>query len=382
MGAKNKIGPIVEGQDFVGRVREQEDAWELLENGHSLILAAPRRVGKSSFSKKLIERAKENGWSIVDINLEGIKNEANFINTFVSQLKKEKWYDKLGNFLKEIKLSVKVKDIEIKLERKRIIYEKLKNKLEHDRNTLIIFDELTIFLNNLRKGKDKNDVDDVEFFLHWLRDLRLVRGTKIRWIFCSSIGVESFTSKHNLSDTMNDMAKFKIDELEGDEPILLIKALAESKKIEFSDEIIQCMLSKLNWNIPYFIQVLFKSIVDLYKIDGEKLSIKTVEKAYNGLVSSTYFNTWEERLSYYPEEEGYTRLILNELSKSKNGISRSGLQVLIYNKTNDEEKSETILTQLLFRLKNDGYIMFDEKSKKYLFRSPLLRDFWYNRFIK
>jgi len=172
MSTKNKIGPIVEGQDFVGRIKEQEDAWELLENGHSLILAAPRRVGKSSFSKKMIVRAKDNG------------------------------------------------------------------------------------------------------------------------------------------------------------------------------------------------------------------SIDTVEKAYSKLVNSTYFNTWEERLSYYPEEETDTRLILNELSKSKNGISRNGLQVLIYNKTNDEEKSETILTQLLFKLKNDGYIMFDEKGKKYLFRSPLLRDFWYNRFIK
>ena len=31
-------------------------------------------------------------------------------------------------------------------------------------------------------------------------------------------------------------------------------------------------------------------------------------------------------------------------------------------------------------LKNDGYII--EEELKYTFRSPLLRDFWYNRFSK
>ena len=94
MGTKNIIGQIVEGQDFVGRANEIKRAWELLENGNSLLLAAPRRVGKSSFSKKMIEKAKENGWSIVDINLEGKKTEVDFIKAFVSQLKKEKWYEK------------------------------------------------------------------------------------------------------------------------------------------------------------------------------------------------------------------------------------------------------------------------------------------------
>ena len=59
MGIINKVGPIVEGQDFFGRVKKLDDAWELIKNGHSLILAAPRRVGKSSFSKKMIEIAKK-----------------------------------------------------------------------------------------------------------------------------------------------------------------------------------------------------------------------------------------------------------------------------------------------------------------------------------
>ena len=46
---------------------------------------------------------------------------------------------------------------------------------------------------------------------------------------------------------------------------------------------------------------------------------------------------------------------------------------------NGEDKTNEILTQILTRLKNDGYITMNEK--RYVFRSPLLRDFWHNRFV-
>jgi hypothetical protein len=378
---KNIIGSIVEKENFFGREKEIERAWELIEDGNSLILAAPRRVGKSSFAKKLIATAKGKGWSSVYLNLEGIAQEADFIDIFVSQLTKEKWYEKLGNFLETIKLSAK--DITVEWNSKKTnIYRELEDNLVHDKDTLIVVDELTIFLNNLRKEQDKAGLIDVNFFLHWLRNLRQVSDTKIRWIFCSSIGIESFTNKHNLSKTINDVTPFKIDELKGNEPELCIKELAKEKNLDFSDKVIRCMLDKLNWYLPYFIQILFKGIVNLHKLDGEKISVETVEKAYKELINSAYFNTWDERLSDYPEDEIYARLILNELSKSKKGITRNGIQTLIFGKTNDEDKADAIATQLLLRLKNDGYIMFDEKGKKYVFRSPLLRDFWYNKFIK
>lgn len=113
MSVKNKIGPIVEGSDFFGRVEEIENAWDLLANGNSLILAAPRRVGKSSFSKKMIKIAKENGWNIVDINLEGIDNEVDFIDTFIFQLEKNKWYFIQAIFKNVIDIYLEKKNLSI-----------------------------------------------------------------------------------------------------------------------------------------------------------------------------------------------------------------------------------------------------------------------------
>ena len=54
---KNKAGPPVEGDDFFGREKELAYAWRKLQSGNSLLLAAPRRVGKTSFAKKLLSLA-------------------------------------------------------------------------------------------------------------------------------------------------------------------------------------------------------------------------------------------------------------------------------------------------------------------------------------
>ena len=53
--AKNLVGPPVTGDDFIGRKNEIERAISILEQGNSILLASPRRVGKSSFVKRFME---------------------------------------------------------------------------------------------------------------------------------------------------------------------------------------------------------------------------------------------------------------------------------------------------------------------------------------
>lgn len=78
MSISNKIGPPVEGSDFFGREREINLANKLLDKGHSLLLSAPRRIGKSSLAKKLIEEKKTLGWKCVYMDLEETTTEKGF----------------------------------------------------------------------------------------------------------------------------------------------------------------------------------------------------------------------------------------------------------------------------------------------------------------
>ena len=392
MAINNITGSPVEGEDFFGREKELTFAWNHIKKGNSIILSAPRRVGKSSFAKRILSIAKEANWNTLELDLEEIKSEEGFVKLFVDKLENENWWkkaltiagNKFDQILQSIKPSLEFGEAKASFEwkaQKADIYEKLKSLLDHKEETLIMVDEVTVLLNSFIKTDAENGVADVEFFLNWLRSFRQITGTKIRWIFCSSIGIDNFTNLYNLSYTLNDVDSIPIGEYTPEQAKEFINKLALSDNIEFSDEQIDYILEKLGWNLPYFIQIYFSKINQLIKIYDKSIDNGTFDQAYTNLINEKELNTWDERLREYNELEQYARLLLKNLSKVKEGESRNNLQNMLYLKINDEEKTETVLNKLLYMLKNDGYIM-DNIEARYTFRSPLLRDFWFNRFAK
>jgi len=309
--------------------------------------------------------------------LEKVKTEADFIKQFLILLKGESWWEKfhLDNF--KVSVSQGGFGMIFDINKQRDIYNKIEKELPYDKDTLIVMDELTIFLNNLHYGDDKDG--NCESFLNWLRGMRQVTSKKIRWIFCSSISIDSFTHLHGLSYTLNDLVNFQIDELQGDEPILFVKELAESKELIFADDEIQYLLDKLGWKLPFYIQLLLKEIGE--SADNKKVTKSIIDLAYQNAVSrkSTHFNTWIERLENYGDNKPFAFIILKELAKAKSSKSKANLKSLIHKRVNDDDKMEEILNHLLLALESEGYIM--SKGGKYFFRSPFLKDFWVNRFV-
>ena len=392
MAINNITGSPVEGDDFFGREKELKYAWNHIRKGNSLILSAPRRVGKSSFAKKLLEIAKGEKWNTLEINLEEIKSEEGFVKLFIEKLQEESWWENIkartgniiGQILESIKPSIEYEGAKASFEwknRKDDIYKKLKSLLDHKEETLIMIDEVTILLNCFIKNDIVNGINDVEFFLNWLRSFRQVSGTRIRWIFCSSVGINNFTSLHNISYTLNDMDPLPIGEFSKIQAADLINQLASSENLEFSRDQVNYILKKLGWNLPYFIQIFFSNINQLVKIHDKTISENTFDEAYIDLINEKHLNTWDERLSEYVEYEPYARMVLKNLSRVKEGEGRNTLYNLIYARTNDEEMTETILNKILYMLKNDGYLIQTSDDRN-TFRSPLLRDFWFNRFAK
>jgi hypothetical protein len=155
--------------------------------------------------------------------------------------------------------------------------------------------------------------------------------------------------------------------------------LVLAKKIDFSDEHINYMLEKLGWYLPYFIQILFQEIIELVR-DGKTLSNSTVDDAYKNLLNrDIYFRHWTERLIYYEDEQRLARIVLNELSRGKDGKQKEQLYALVFSEMSDADKSDKIFMPLLNLLEVEGYIIKND-ADKYSFRSPLLRDFWFHQF--
>jgi hypothetical protein len=388
MCISNKIGPPVEGDDFFGREKEIKQANRLLESNHSLLLSAPRRIGKSSLAKRLIEEKKRVGWKCVYIDLEQTTTEEGFIRLVIEAFSENNiWKQVTDGVSKGIstlldriqKVSVGPFDINLsKADDQEDLYKDLKELICHDEDTFIVVDELTLFLGVLYKSS--NGPEKVSFILNWLRSLRQVSKTKVRWLFCGSVGLRNFTSNLELGYTINDLTEFSLDELSREEAIGLLSQLCQSEDIHMDAQQVDYTLDKLHWNIPYFIQVIFSKLSEEY--DGQTITRENVDDAYTKLYSESYLNTWSERLIEYRDFEVPARRVLKALCVHPEGLTRESLLHLLMTGRESSELDEVdyALSKLLRMLENDGYTL--KKDSVRAFRSPLLRDYWYHAFVE
>ena len=388
MCISNKIGPPVEGEDFFGREKEIRKANKLLDSNHSLLLSAPRRIGKSSLAKRLIGEKQQQGWKCVYIDLEETTTEEGFLRLVIESFKKNGIWKQLtegmskgvATLLDRIeKVTIGgVVDFDIgKREEQEDLYKNLKELIKHDEDTFIVVDELTLFLGILNKSE--NGAEKVAFILNWLRSLRQVSRTNVRWLFCGSVGLRNFTSAMNLGYTINDLMEFGLGELSREEAEGLLSGLCKSEDMEMGEELINYTLDKLHWNIPYFIQVIFSKLAEEYE---DEVTKESIDIAYNKLCSENYLSTWSERLSEYREFEVPARQILKSLSTQPAGMERDAmLNILMTGQDASKvEEIDYLLSKVLEMLENDGYILKMDSIRA--FRSPLLRDYWFNKFVQ
>ena len=387
MCISNKIGPPVEGEDFFGREKEIRKANRLLDSNHSLLLSAPRRIGKSSLAKRLIEEKKQQGWKCVYIDLEETTTEEGFLRLVIEAFKENGIWKQLAEGMSKglvsvldriEKISLGPVDLNIgKREEQEDLYKNLKELIKHDEDTFIVVDELTLFLGILNKSE--NGAEKVAFILNWLRSLRQVSRTNVRWLFCGSVGLRNFTSAMNLGYTINDLMEFGLGELSREEAEGLLSGLCKSEDMEMSEELITYTLDKLHWNIPYFIQVIFSKLAEEYE---DEVTKESIDIAYNKLCSENYLSTWSERLSEYREFEVPARQILKSLSTQPAGMERDAmLNILMTGQDASKvEEIDYLLSKVLEMLENDGYILKMDSIRA--FRSPLLRDYWFNKFVQ
>ena len=104
--------------------------------------------------------------------------------------------------------------------------------------------------------------------------------------------------------------------------------------------------------------------------------------AYRKLCSENFLTTWSERLVEYREYEVPARQVLKLLSVRPAGMERESILNSLM--TGQEPTKVGIvdytLSKVLEMLENDGYII--RKDTFRAFRSPLLRDYWFDRFVQ
>lgn len=375
MAIKLKIGSPVVGEDFFGREVELRKAESLIRD-NNLMLAAPRRVGKTSFARRLIDTLSSKGWNTIFIDLEEITSIDHFFNAFYGELVKlpemkavEKVKAKMKKWLSGVELSTTGLPVKATVKMESSDNNDFKDLADIlntlDNHTLVVFDELTVLLKSLSEKNDNEQA--VKTFLNQFRAMRSATSEKCSWLICSSVGVRNFTTQHNLSDTINDVADFELGAFSDEEATKFVTILMESIGIEVNTKIKRYILDKIGWNIPFFIQLLLSRLPvgEITKVD--------VDDAYGHLLQTGSFDTRHERLNIeYGENKDVAKLILKYLCVNVDGKTRDEIYNHIYAKIPSFENDE--LGLLLRALITDGYLVRD--GEQYKFRSPLLRDYW------
>lgn len=381
MRIENIVGAPVTETNFYGREKEVKQGLNKLKSGNSLILSAPRRVGKTSFSKKMIELLEQEDWLGVYINMEHLRSEMELYNELADKLyEKRNRYEKISKGTKDFfeHFSFSIKDASIKYQDEnarntvRTDILRIINDPNRSGRILFVLDELAVFLSEI-SNKGQNP-ENARAFLNWLRSVRQDSSNKAAWIFCSSISIENYLCKYDLSSTINDMLPFEIGEMPETEALGLIQKLAEGTEYTISIPVQKYILSLLGAALPHNIQGLFSAIVDEMPEGKTNVSKTIVSDAYNHLVkNATYFGTWYERLRDYTDEEVDLKKILRYMCRIPEAVTEEHLSRVVF--TEPDEIDLARLDLLLRILQHDGYLIKDNDNC-YSFRLNLLKDYW------
>ena len=379
---KNVVGQAVRGNDFWDRKSELAKIWQAIENGTHPLLVAPRRVGKTSIMYKILDEPKEN-YAVVYVNTESAQSANEFWYKLFNALMDEEFNNKNSAKFKNFCAKLKTLNIEsisisgsIKLgDAKELNYaeafETLIKDIESDKKLIIMMDEFAQTIENIIKNATTKEAESLLSTHRTLRQNRKI-ASKISFIYAGSIGLESVVERFKAMKFINDLNSIKITPL----PYGEAKAFVRELFSHIEDKEIVYLLERIEWLIPFYIQLIIQELNTLYmeKVLDVIGKADIDEAILRAIGSKNYFDHWRERIqaAFEPSEFKFAKEILNQLSEhgtleSKEISNFADKYALLH------DQAKEIIHALVY----DGYINNDENPKIYRFNSPILKLWWY-----
>jgi AAA+ ATPase superfamily predicted ATPase len=392
----NRVGPPVRGSDFYGRETFVELISEKLKVGN-VLLAAPRRFGKTSVMYNLIDRPRWN-YKVVHSDLEDLIEPAELITQLVVQLAsaqdnrlskianslsyfpKKLWSAFARNFEEVELFKVKFKLKNDLRPRWRESGEELFKRIAGSEISIIFFlDELPMMIDRMARSDAHRE--EAKTLLRWLRAMRLSPNSEnVRFLIAGSIGIGHVLNDLGEISAINDFEQVRLEPFPKKVAFEFLDKMAETHKLSISQPGKQKILELIGTPVPYFIQIIFSEIAKTYAQDGEPITQKRIEKIYHekvlGVDCKSYFDHYYGRLRdyYQPHEEKAAKHILRELA-AVGSMTRDACYQFYKSEFGDKADIEEF-NRLMDDLENDFYVRFDSEASRYEFACKLLRDWW------
>jgi hypothetical protein len=388
---RNIVGQAVSGNDYFVRESITKLIYRRLNSGANLFMAAPRRVGKTSIMYSLRDNPQD-GFSFIYVPTESIDNSELFfkrlfealLNSNVvsnkvktSQTAKSVFetitqrVKKIGFFGVELELQDTVK------EKYSDIFKELIRRLEQNGTRIILMiDEFPSTVENI--SKKHGEIEAVNF-LKLNRSIRQESVGGIQFIYTGSIGLPAIVNRLNTPESINDLNQIEIPPLSIEDGSLFAKLIFDTAKVPYEVESITYMLNKINWLMPFFIQLTIQEIIDLYDRDDETMTNETVDEGFSLICNrrnNIHFDSYYNRLKdTFIEREYKIGINLLNIVAEGNSIRKD----ILFERMLQEGIEEKEVISIIESLEYDGYINL--RDKEYTFNSPILR-LWWNKYIR
>ena len=404
----NIAGSPVQGDNFFGREKVVAQLVDILANDDILLLG-PRRIGKTSAARAVMELVRQNGWRAIEINVAACTAESGFLDTLTTALKREsdsiagKVLDGLregiaaiGGRIKSVKFPVPGGSVGVDLN---AAAEEDWTKVASDllvlisslgEPWLIYVDELPILLFNIIRNDPKTGVQRVRRFLDWFRnDVRALPGAKqVRWLISGSVGLDTLVQEHGMADTINSLNHQGLDAFTEAQAGEMLRVLSDRYKLELAAEDLARIVAAVQWLQPYYLQVTFHHLRSLMDMHPALAPAGLIDKAIDHYVqpgADNDFHHWEQRLSLQlpPRDAGHAVALLSMAAASPDGARAESLLAALHERMPEAGADEARRCFIRLRdiLQRDAYWWPDEGggSRRYRFRLEPLRRWWLRR---
>ncbi len=404
----NITGAPVTGSNFYPRQGQLAHIWRRLPHS-SLLLAAPRRSGKTSILFHIRDNAQFD-YVPLFFNVEGDYHPAAFIAHLVDRLRRAKGLPALGKYLgslfdallpEKLKVTVGSDLVKVELEKAfRATWDEQGQRvldalrqIPEGQSVVFLVDEFPLLLQKMHRAPDLGK-PVVAQFLHWFRSLRndpeLVQG-KVRFVLTGSIGVEGILRRLHLSASLNDLDRITLEPFSRDQALGLLRMLhasdaggeqsrdAQERDTETLDPVFNTMLDRIEELSPYYVQLFYKEARELADDCSTPLDQALVQRTYEermlGAAGRRALSHYQERLDdALPEKEAsLARFVLDLAAEREQGISEARVYDQIDTETGMSPDAVDPIIQILL---HDGYLKRDKRRLR--FRARLLRDWWRN----
>jgi hypothetical protein len=380
-------GNVVRGHNFFNREELIAKIWQILKTDN-ILLAAPRRVGKTSVMHRLLDYP-EDGFIPIFIDVEHLDGPEEFIRDLIMELitQKEESFEKIKSLFKKVK-SVELWQFKIELrdivqnrwqaEGERII----KATFDPNRKLLIIIDELPLLLHKLMNRKDESGIQKANDLLDWLRYIRVHKdfNQNVRMIVGGSIGLPQIANMLGSSLKINDLMPVEVLPLSIEQAREMVIMLFDSRGLKINEESMNTLLDQIGTFVPVFIQIMVACVSNEMKDKKVEVSPQLIIDCYeNRALGPEYrlaFDDYYQRLDrYYAEGEvKAAKRVLKEIAIAPGNVGKNALFSWYANEIG-EKASEEQFESLMTWLKDDFYLV-EITPGNYIFKLRWLKDWW------